>query len=148
QAVEGSATLFFYIVAALYAAELLWRERDVQFHGIHDSLPMGEGVDWISRLVAIAFVELILLTLAMLCGVFMQTLAGYYRYELFQYFQELFIITFPQIIALTLFALFIQTLVPNKFIGHGIIIGAVVLVPILFSFGWENTLYLFGATPP
>ena len=31
QAVEGSATLFFLIVAGLYAAELLWRERDTAF---------------------------------------------------------------------------------------------------------------------
>ncbi len=28
QSVEGSAILFLYIVATLYAAELLWRERD------------------------------------------------------------------------------------------------------------------------
>ena len=31
QAVEGPATLFFYIVAALYAAELIWREKDARF---------------------------------------------------------------------------------------------------------------------
>ena len=42
QAVEGSATLFFIIVAALYAAELIWRERDTRFDGIHDALPMAE----------------------------------------------------------------------------------------------------------
>ena len=90
QAVEGSATLFFYIVAALYAAELLWRERDVHFEGIHDSLPIGESIDWLSRFVAIAFVELILLTITMICGIAMQTLAGYYHYELLQYFKELY----------------------------------------------------------
>ncbi len=42
QAVEGGAALFLYIVAALYAAELIWRERDVHFDGIHDALPMRE----------------------------------------------------------------------------------------------------------
>ncbi len=41
QAVEGGATLFFYIVATLYAAELIWRERDTHFDGIHDALPMS-----------------------------------------------------------------------------------------------------------
>jgi ABC-2 type transport system permease protein len=49
QAVEGSATLFFYIVATLYAAELLWRERDTHFDGIHDALPLSESTDWLSR---------------------------------------------------------------------------------------------------
>ncbi len=49
QAVEGSATLFFYIVATLYAAELIWRERDTHFDGIHDALPMSETTDWLSQ---------------------------------------------------------------------------------------------------
>ena len=45
QAVEGGASLFFFIVASLYAAELIWRERDTQFAGIHDALPMAETTD-------------------------------------------------------------------------------------------------------
>jgi len=148
QAVEGGAALFVYIIAALYAAELIWRERDIHVDGIHDALPMPESIDWLSRLVAIAFVELVLLTVAMVCGIFMQTIAGYYHYELLQYFKELYIVTFPQIMIFALLALFVQTVVSNKFIGHGIVIGVFVLVPILFNFGWENTLYLFGNTPP
>lgn len=147
QAVEGSATLFLFIVAALYAAELLWRERDTHFDGIHDALPVRESTDWLSRLTAVVAVELILLTVAMFIGIFMQTIAGYYHYELLQYFKELYIVTFPQILTFTLLAFVVQTLVSNKFLGHGIIIGLFVLMPILFSFGWENTLYLIGQAP-
>ncbi len=147
QAVEGGATLFFYIVAGLYAAELVWRERDTRFSGIHDALPIGEGVDWLAKLTAIALVEFVLLTLTMLVGLLMQTIAGFHRYELLQYFQELYLVTFPQIIGFTMFALFVQTIVSNKFIGHGIVIGIFVLQSVLFNFGWENTLLLPGATP-
>ncbi len=147
QAVEGSATLFLYIVATLYAAELLWRERDTHFDGIHDALPMRESTDWLSRFTAIIVVELILLTVAMFVGIGMQTIAGYYHYEFLQYFKELYIVTFPQILTFTLFAFFIQTVVSNKFIGHGIVIGIFVLMPILYSFGWQNTLYLIGQVP-
>ena len=74
QSVEGSALLFFYIVADLYSAELLWRERDTHFDGIHDALPMRETTDWLSRLTAIVVVELVLLTFAMLIGIVMQTI--------------------------------------------------------------------------
>ena len=148
QAVEGGATLFFYIVATLYAAELIWRERDNHFDGIHDALPMRESTDWLSKLTAIGFVELVLLTVTMLVGIVMQTIAGYYHYELLQYFKELYVITFPQIMGFALLALFVQTMVSNKFVGHGIVIGIFVLQPILYNFGWENTLYLVGATPP
>jgi ABC-2 type transport system permease protein len=148
QSVEGGAVLFLYIVATLYAAELIWRERDTHFSGIHDALPIRETTDWFSKLFALCFVELILLTVTGLCGIIMQTLAGYYHYELLQYAKELYLITFPQVLIFALLALFVQTVVSNKFIGHGIVIGIFVLTPILFNFDWENTLYLFGNTPP
>jgi len=148
QAVEGSSVLFLFIVAGLYAAELLWRERDIRADGINDALPMSDGIDWLSKLVAISFVELVLLTVAGICGMIMQTVAGYYHYEILQYAEELYLVVFPQVMIFALLALFIQTVVRNKFVGHGIVIGIFVLVPILYNFGWENTLYLFGNTPP
>jgi ABC-2 type transport system permease protein len=147
QAVEGIAILFFYIIATFYAAELVWRERDTHFEGIHDALPISETTDWLSKLTALCFVEFAVLAVAGLCGIFMQTVQGYYHYELLQYFKELYIVTFPQVLTFALLAMFIQTIVSNKFVGHGIAIGIFVLQPILFNFGWENTLYLFGATP-
>jgi ABC-2 type transport system permease protein len=146
QSVEGGAGLFFYIVATLYSAELMWRERDTRFSGIHDALPMRETTDWFSKLAALCFVELTLLTVAGLCGILMQTVAGYYHYELLQYAKELYLVAFPEVLIYVLFALFVQTVVSNKFIGHGIVILLFVLTPILSSFGWENTLYLVGNT--
>lgn len=146
--VEGAASLFFYIVATLYAAELTWRERDTSFAGIHDALPVAEATDWFSKLFALCFVELVLLTVAGLCGMIMQTFMGYHNHEVAQYAKELYVIVFPQVLTFALFAFFVQALVSHKFIGHGIVIGVFVLTPILFSFGLENTLYLFGNTPP
>jgi ABC-2 type transport system permease protein len=148
QAVEGIAILFFYIIATFYAAELVWRERDTHFDGIHDTLPVSETTDWLSKFTALCFVELAVLAVAGLCGIFMQTVQGYYHYEPLQYFKELYVVTFPQILVFALLAVFVQTIVSNKFLGHGIVIGVFVLQPILFNFGWENTLYLFGQTPP
>ncbi len=147
QAVEGSATLFFFIVAGLYAAELIWRERDTHFDGIHDALPIGESGDWLSKLTAVAFVECILLVITMLVGMLMQALAGYYHFEVWQYVKELFFIIFPQIMGFTMFAMFVQTMVSNKFIGHGIVIGVFVLQSVLSSWGWENSLLIPGNVP-
>jgi ABC-2 type transport system permease protein len=129
--VESGAQLFFYIVATLYAAELIWRERDTQFSGIHDALPISETIDWFSKLFALCFVEFVLLTITGLCGILMQTIAGYHHYELFLYVKELYFITFPQILTFVLLALFVQTVVSNKFIGHGIVIGIFVITPTL-----------------
>jgi ABC-2 type transport system permease protein len=148
QAVEGNATLFLFIIATLYAGELIWRERDTSFSGIHDALPMGETTDWLSKFIALTVVEGILLAVILLCGVIMQTTAGYYHYDLLQYFKELYVITFPLVIGFTLLAFFVQTIVSNKFMGHAIVIGIFVLDPILFRFGIENTLLLPGQNTP
>ncbi len=148
QAVEGNATLFLFIIATLYAGELVWRERDTSFSGIHDALPMRETTDWLSKFVALVLVEGILLAVILLCGVIMQTVSGYYHYDLLQYFKELYVITFPVVIGFILLAFFVQTVVSNKFMGHAIVIGIFVLDPIMFRFGIENTLLLPGQTTP
>ena len=96
QAVEGTATLFLYIIATLYAGELIWRERDTGFAGIHDALPMRETTDWLSKFVTLVIVEGILPTVIVLCGVIMQTAAGYYHYDFVQYVKELYLITLPR----------------------------------------------------
>ncbi len=46
----------------------MWRERDTHFDGIHDALPMREVTDWLSKFLALAFVEIILLFITMLCA--------------------------------------------------------------------------------
>jgi len=148
QAVEGEALLFFLIVATVYAGELIWRERDTHFDGIHDALPFRESTDWLSKFAALALVELLLLTIVLLCGVVMQTIAGYYHYELVEYFKEFYLITFPGVLIYVLLALFLQTVLSNKFVAHGIVLGIFILNIVLFNFGWEDTLYLFGYTPP
>ena len=148
QAVEGNATLFLFIIATLYAGELVWRERDTSFSGIHDALPVGETTDWLSKFVALVVVEGVLLAVILLCGVIMQTAAGYYHYDLLQYLKELYVITFPVVICFTLLAFFVQTVVSNKFMGHAIVIGIFVLDPIMFRFGIEDTLLLPGQNTP
>ncbi len=152
QAVEGGAVLFFYIIAALYGkAELLWRERDIHFDGIHDSLPMSDSVDWFSKLVAIAFVELALLTVTMLCvACSCRLLQATTISSCCNISRSSTLSPFPQIMTFaSCLALFVQTIVSNKFIGAtACVIGIFVITPILFNFGWENSLYLFGNTPP
>jgi ABC-2 type transport system permease protein len=51
------------------------------------------------------------------------------------------------VLGFTLMAFFVQTVVSNKFLGHAIVIGLFVLVPVMFRFGIENTLLLPGQTP-
>lgn len=148
QAVEGSAMLFFLIVSTLYAGELVWRERDVRFEQIHDALPSREWIDWLSKFCSLAAVELILLTVVMICGILSQAIQGYFHFELIQYFKELYLITFAQVVIYILLALFVQTIVSNKFMAHGIVIGFFIVIPVLYRVGVENRLLLYGEITP
>ena len=104
---EGPSLLLLYIIATFYAGELVWREQDTGFAGIHDALPMNETTDWLSKFFALCFVEFALVTVMGLCGMIMQTAAGYYHYELLQYFQELYLIVLPGVIGYVLLSFFV-----------------------------------------
>ena len=145
---QGGGFLFMYIVVALYAGELIWRERDVRFDQIHDALPEKDWADWLSKFAALALVQLLLLTIVMVVGVVMQAVGGFYRFEILHYVAELYLIWLPQLLMVVLLALFVHTVVSNKFVGHAIIIGFIILIPVLYRYGIENRLELYGEITP
>ena len=147
QAVEGSATLFFLIIATLYAGELVWRERDTQLRrdprcaALCASRPTGSPNSppwpssnffcspWCSS--AASSARLSRATTTTSCSNTSRSFTSSPSPD-------------PH---LRLAALFLQTILCNKFIAHGFVIGLFILNIVLFNFGWENTLYLFGNTP-
>jgi hypothetical protein len=146
--IAGSSSLFLYIVATMYGGELIWRERDVRFDQIHDSLPLADWLNWISQFCALMLVELCLLSLVMLCGIGAQTSNGYYHYELPVYLKELYLVAFPGIVGFAMTVFFWQTILSKKFVAHGVVIGTVLIVPILYKVGVENRLLLVGEQSP
>jgi ABC-2 type transport system permease protein len=148
QAVEGISPLLLYLVATMYAGELVWRERDTHFEQIHDALPFRGWIDTFSKLTALAAAELFLLTLVLVTGVISQIASGYFRFELVQYAEELYLIVFSQVLIFALLAFFTQTIVANKFIGHGIVVGVFLLSIVLDTAGLSDRLYMYGDVVP
>jgi len=142
--VEGNSTLLLYIIVTIYAGELIWRERDTSFELIHDALPFAGWIDWMSKFVALLIVQLAVLTIVIITGVFSQATQGYFRFEFLQYFKELYLIVFAGVMIFSLFCLFIQTLVKNKFIGHAIAIAVVLIPSFVIKWGWIDVLYLYN----
>jgi ABC-2 type transport system permease protein len=145
---NGGASLFLYIVVVLYAGELIWRERDVRFEQIHDALPEKDWTDWLSKFAALVLVQVLLLTIVMVVGITMQMVGGFYRFEILQYLTELYVIWLAQIVMVVFLALFVHTIVRNKFVGHAIVIGFIILIPILYRYGIENRLEMYGEVTP
>ena len=148
QILQGSSFLFLFIICTIYAGELVWNERDVRFDQIHDSLPVPDWVDWLSKFLALSLINLILISVVMLCGIVMQTFLGYYHYEIPVYLKEMYLIALPQLLTFILLALFVHSLVGNKFVGHALLIGFFILIPVLYRYGIENRLVLVGEIAP
>jgi hypothetical protein len=146
--VRGNAILFLYIISTMYAGELVWRERDTHFDQIHDALPFRGWIDTLGKLSALAVAQLFLLTIALCCGVLSQIVAGYYNFEFLEYFKELYVITFPEVLIFALLAFFVQTIVPNKFIGHGIVVGVFALQLVMEGMGRADHLLVYGDMIP
>jgi ABC-2 type transport system permease protein len=144
----GSASLFLYIIVVLYAGELIWRERDVRFDQIHDALPQKDWTDWLSKFAALVLVQVLLLTIVMVVGIAMQIVGGFYRFEILQYLAELYVIGLAQMVMVIFLALFVHTIVRNKFVGHAVVIGFLLLIPILYRYGVENRLDMYGEVTP
>ena len=146
--VSGTSGLFLFIIITLYAGEVIWRERDTRFEQIHDSLPLRDWADFVSKFLALALVQALLVTVILLSGVLSQAMSGYFRFELAHYAKEIYLIYLPQLLMVILLALFLQTVVGNKFVAHGLVVGFFVLIPTLYGWGIENRLYLYGEITP
>jgi ABC-2 type transport system permease protein len=146
--VSGQSGLFLYIIGGLYAGEVIWRERDVRFEQIHDSLPLRDWTDFFSKFLALALVETVLASVVLVSGIFSQATNGFFRFEILHYAKEIYLIYLPQLLMIVLLALFLQTMLGNKFVAHAVVIGFLILIPTLYSWGIENRLYLFGEITP
>jgi hypothetical protein len=146
--VSGVSGLFLYIVGALYAGEVIWRERDVRFEQIHDSLPLRDWTDFVSKFLALAMVETVLASVVLVCGVLSQAMSGFFRFELGHYAKEIYLIYLPQLLMVILLALFLQTILGNKFVAHAVVVGFFILIPTLYAWGIENRMYLYGEITP
>src|SRR5580658_7811905 len=146
--VSGQSGLFLYIIGALYAGEVIWRERDVRFEQIHDSLPLRDWTDFVSKFLALAMVETVLASVVLVCGLLSQAMSGFFRFEMGHYAKEIYLVYLPQLLMVILLALFLQTILANKFLAYALVVGFFILIPTLYAWGIENRMFLYGEITP
>jgi hypothetical protein len=146
--VSGLFNVFVLIVTAIYTGELVWRERDARMDDITDSTPAPTWVGFLAKFGAVLVLQLVLLSVVMVCSIAVQLLHGFTRIEIGQYLFQLFVLQFSGDVLIAVLAFAVHTLVNNKYVGH-FLVGALFLVIVqLPSFGFEDRLYLYGSVPP
>jgi len=145
--VGGLFGLFVLIVTAIYAGELVWRERDTRIEDITDSMPAPTWLGFIAKLVTLVALQLVLLLAILVCSLGVQVAKGYTRFELDLYLFELIAMQFPGYVLTAVLALTVHTLVNNKYLGHFVVLLVFLVTSRLPDFGFENRLYRYGSRP-
>ena len=145
----GAGFLIFSLaIIIFYSGELVWRERDAQLNQVIDSLPLQRWVLFCSKLLALMLVQVLVVLTILAAGLAVQIAQGYYHFQFGLYLRELFLNRLTQLWILCVLAMFVQTIVNNKYVGHFVMVLYIVATLALPPAGFQDYLYRFGQTPP
>ncbi len=139
--------IFAIAIIIFYSGELVWRERDAQLNQVIDAFPVQRWVLFCSKLLALMLVQVVVVLLILASGVIVQAAQGYFHFQLSLYFRELFLNRLPELWVLCVLAMFVQTVVSNKYFGHFVMVLYIVATIALPPAGFQDYLYRFAQAP-
>jgi ABC-2 type transport system permease protein len=148
EALNGAYTIIPVIIAIYYSGELVWRDRDRRMHEIVDATAAPDWAHLVPKIVAIVLVLFTVSVVGVVAGVAVQAFKGYTHFELVNWFTWFVVPTTITAVHLAVLAVVVQVLVPQKFIGWGVMLVYIIANVTLANLGFEHTLYDYGATPP
>ncbi len=143
--VAGAFSIAPFMIAAYYAGELVWRERERKSHELFGAAPVPDWVFVAPKILAIAFVLLVTLLIAVGVGIGVQAYKGYTDFELDKYFVWYVIPTFINFLHIAILAVFLQAIAPHKFVGWGLMGIWLVVSSQLPNLGYDHRLYRYGS---
>ena len=136
------------ILLVFYSGELVWKERDLKFHGIVDATPISNTALFTAKLSVLLLLPFLLISTGILIALGFQLAKGYDQFDLSLYL-SVFYYQGIRLFFYALLALCIQSLVPNKYVGM-FITGAIMLAfstSFAFQLGIEHPLLHIGRLP-
>ena len=108
-----------FILIIFYSGEIVWRERSLNFNSIIDSTPTMNSAFYLSKFLTLLLLPCLLISVGIGIALGFQIGFDYYHFELSQYL-SLFYYPGLSFLIFTMVAMFIQSLVSNKYLGMGI----------------------------
>ena len=141
-------TVIPLVIAAYYAGELVWRDRDLRVHEIVDATPASDVAFFVPKILAISIVLFSTALISVAAAVSVQALKGYTTFEFSHYLTWYVLPWLVNMVLYAVLAVFVQTLVPHKFVGLLVMLLFIVAQLTLAGLGFEHNLYRYGSTPP
>ena len=142
--VMGGSGLFLLMIAAFYGGELVWRERDRKINELIDSTAVPSWVMTVPKIIAIFLVLFIVNLATALTGMAYQLIEGARSLGIADYFAWFILPAAIDGLLISILAVFIQVLSPNKYVGWGILFVWFVLGIFMNNMGYGDPLYNYG----
>lgn len=145
-ALLGAYAIIPVIIAIYYSGELVWKDRDRRMHEIVDATAAPDWAHLVPKVLAIVVVLFAVSLVGVAAGVIVQALKGYTDFEFGKYLLWFLLpmtITTAQIAVMAVVA---QVLVPQKYLGWGVMLLYVVATTTLSKLGFEHHLYDYAGT--
>lgn len=145
----NSFAVFLIAVLMIYlAGDLLWRDRSTRMNVLTDALPIPSWAVLLGKFIGLALMLTVPLLLSAIACMAVQTVQGYFHYDVGIYLYGLCTITLPKLLLIAALTVFIQVLVNHKGMGYAlsalIIFGSSILkIPLeeLLPLPWSLVLY-------
>ena len=90
--IRGGFYLFLVAIITFYSGVLVWKERDAKIDEIQDATPVKSGLLFSSKVFAMLAATTLVIMCSILVGIIMQTIFGYYHYQIDVYVKSLLIL--------------------------------------------------------
>ncbi len=145
--IQGSFSLLILIIMTYYAAETVWRERQLGVGDIVESTPIANWGLYFPKVIDLWSITLSLLAVGVGFSVVYQASAGYTNFEWGVYVGTLMLqYTIPSMMLVVL-SVFVQILSPNKYVGMLVFVLYIIGSLVLAQLGLEHRLWRFSEGP-
>jgi ABC-2 type transport system permease protein len=135
------------LLVAVFAGELVWRERDVGMGDIAAVAPVPNWVAMLGRFLALVAMLVTLQAVLMGAGVLLQAIRGYHRHELDVYLKLLFGIKLVDYVLLAALATTVHVVVNNKYVGHLVVVLFFAVTEGSGLIGLRHRMLVYGSDP-
>jgi ABC-type transport system involved in multi-copper enzyme maturation permease subunit len=146
--INSTFTWMIFVIIVYYAAELVWRERQVKTQEIIDASPTPNWAFVYSKLAAMVVVIVAMFVVSIATAMIVQAFSGYTNFELGLYIRRLLIYQTTNLFLVSVLAIFTQVLTNNKYFGMLLMVLYMIGINVLSNLGFENLLYQYAGRPP
>lgn len=130
--VQGAFYVFLIAIIIIYSGQLVWKERESKIEEIFDATPHPTWISYLSKFTSLAILIFIVQVVCIITCIIVQYAKGFTDIRLDVYIKSLLLIDYTGLMMLVIMAMFIHSLINNKYLAFFVF----VIFLILNNFLW------------